>query len=100
MMLHSTIGKQDLRFKIQSGEITLAGNSRLKIYGLLNCKSGKRMNRDNRIFFKNEKEAIRSGYRPCAHCQPIKYKTWNFLPRKGKTESKCKLVLRAAAGGL
>ncbi|WP_073065573.1 Ada metal-binding domain-containing protein [Fodinibius roseus] len=49
------------------GRIALAGNRNLKIYGKLNCSSGKRMNAQNRVFFKTQKEALRQGFRPCGH---------------------------------
>jgi len=48
----------------------------LKIYGTLNCKSGKRMKMVNRIFFRLEYEAISLGYRPCGHCMKKKYEVW------------------------
>lgn len=53
---------------IRSGEIQFAGNRKLKIYGRLDCWSGKRMKKENRVFFLNEKEALEHGYRPCGHC--------------------------------
>jgi methylphosphotriester-DNA--protein-cysteine methyltransferase len=39
------------------------------------------MKTENRVFFSSEEEAINSGYRPCGHCLPEKYKLW-----KAKTE--------------
>ncbi len=66
-------GKLKLRQLISEGKIVLGGNMALKIYGTLQCKSGKRMKRENRIFFSSEKEAVNSGYRPCAHCMRNKY---------------------------
>jgi methylphosphotriester-DNA--protein-cysteine methyltransferase len=54
----------------------MAGNQRLKIYGTLACSSGKRMKKENRIFFKSEEEAIQAGYRPCGHCLNEKYLVW------------------------
>jgi methylphosphotriester-DNA--protein-cysteine methyltransferase len=82
---HEHLSESLLPSKIRKGKITIAGNTNLKIYGLLSCKSGKQMKRENRIFFKNEKEATLLGYRPCAHCMPIKYKTWklSLLRHKG-----------------
>lgn len=53
---------------IRKGEITLGGYRRAKIFGLLSCRSGKRMKAENRVFFKSEAEAIAAGYRPCGHC--------------------------------
>lgn len=61
---------------IQEGEIQLGGNSKLKIYGTLNCTSGKRMKIQNRVFFQNEAEAVGMGYRPCGHCLREQYKVW------------------------
>ena len=63
---------------IRTGEIKFAGNRLLKIYGLLSCTSGKRMNKENRVFFNSEKEAIEKGYRPCGHCLRVKYKVWTL----------------------
>jgi methylphosphotriester-DNA--protein-cysteine methyltransferase len=61
---------------IKSGKIKLAGYKKARIYGTLHCRSGKRMKAENRVFFSSEEEAIDSGYRPCAHCLPEKYKRW------------------------
>lgn len=61
---------------IKNGGVTFGGYEKGKIYGTLNCKSGKRMKLENRIFFKDEEEAKEAGYRPCAHCLPAKYKLW------------------------
>lgn len=63
---------------IRSGEITLGGYKKAKIYGLLSCRSGKRMNIRNRVFFRHENEALRQGYRPCGHCMPEKYQLWKL----------------------
>lgn len=43
---------------------------------LLNCSSGKRMKKENRIFFNFEAQAFAQGYRPCGHCLKQKYKVW------------------------
>ncbi|EFA77120.1 hypothetical protein PPL_09874 [Heterostelium album PN500] len=58
---------------IRSGEITLGGYKKAKIYGLLTCSSGKRMKVENRVFFKSEEEALANGYRPCGHCLKEKH---------------------------
>lgn len=52
-------------------DIQWAGNARLKIYGKLSCWSGKRMKKENRVFFKTEAEAIKFGFRRCGHCMKI-----------------------------
>jgi hypothetical protein len=61
---------------IRSGEIKLAGFQRGKIYGTLTCSAGKRMKVGNRVFFRDEREALSLGYRPCGQCMPDKYKRW------------------------
>lgn len=78
MIPHQHIDQRDIRQKIRSGEILLAGNLKLKIYGLLNCRSGKRMKRENRVFFVDEQEAIAIGFRPCGHCMAHRYRKWKI----------------------
>ncbi|MFC3363543.1 Ada metal-binding domain-containing protein [Pedobacter fastidiosus] len=73
---------QELRKQIKNNEICFGGNSRLKIYGKLNCKSGKRMKMENRVFFKSEKEALENGFRPCGNCLNKKYKEWIYSTQK------------------
>lgn len=68
MIKHKECSDKELRAKIKHQSIRFGGNKKLKIYGLLNCKSGKRMKRENRIFFSTENEAIENGFRPCGHC--------------------------------
>lgn len=75
-MLHHTAIGNKLGMLVRKGEITLGGYKKAKIYGLLTCSSGKRMKKENRVFFKDEKEAIAEGFRPCGHCLPQKYKQW------------------------
>ncbi|MCP9746027.1 Ada metal-binding domain-containing protein [Lacihabitans sp. CS3-21] len=76
MLSHLEIGPEDLHQKIHQKRISLGGNLKLKIYGKLNCKSGKRMKKQNRVFFSSEEEAIEHNFRPCGHCMKSKYKTW------------------------
>jgi methylphosphotriester-DNA--protein-cysteine methyltransferase len=76
MIQHLQISSIELKSKIHSREIRFGGNKKLKIYGLLNCTSGKRMKRENRVFFKDEKEAIQNNYRPCGHCMREAYRQW------------------------
>ncbi|REC61549.1 metal-binding protein [Chryseobacterium pennae] len=78
MILHSQFSASELRSKIRKQEIRLGGNKKLKIYGLLSCASGKRMKRENRIFFTNEEEALQNGFRPCGHCMKEKYQQWKY----------------------
>ncbi len=82
MLYHDAIdkgnftGKRILKSLIENGEIVFGGNKRLKIYGTLTCGSGKRMKKENRVFFSSEDEAIQYGYRPCGNCMKEKYKKW------------------------
>lgn len=76
MIRHMEIDKASLRTKIKHHVFVLAGNSKLKIYGTLSCSSGKRMKRENRVFFLSEQEAVDSGYRPCGNCMKKKYHIW------------------------
>jgi methylphosphotriester-DNA--protein-cysteine methyltransferase len=68
--------RRAIRRLIVSGQIAFAGYKPGKIYGRLSCASGKRMKPQNRVFFRDEQEAISTGYRPCAHCMPAQYRQW------------------------
>jgi methylphosphotriester-DNA--protein-cysteine methyltransferase len=76
MIKHSEIERAELLQKIKKREVGLGGNAKLKIYGMLNCTFGKRMKKQNRVFFVNETEALALGYRPCGHCMKTRYKKW------------------------
>lgn len=71
MTKHCEISDSDLRNKIKNAEICFGGNQKLKIYGTLKCSSGKRMKRENRVFFLSENEAKQNGFRPCGHCHRV-----------------------------
>jgi len=76
MLSHIIISDKELRSKIKNGGICFGGNRKLKIYGALQCTSGKRMKKENRVFFSSENEAWKNGYRPCGHCMKSAYKKW------------------------
>lgn len=76
MIQHNEISDTDLRNKIKQQKICFGGNRKLKIYGTLSCTSGKRMKRENRVFFSSEQEAQQNNYRPCGHCMKTEYKKW------------------------
>jgi len=76
MIHHIKISDDDLRRKIRQQKITFGGHVKLKIYGTLSCKSGKKMKWTNRVFFSSEQEAIANGFRPCGHCTKQKYQKW------------------------
>lgn len=76
MIAHLSLTVSTLHGHIRRKEICWAGNRRLKIYGRLQCRSGKKIDPRHRVFFASEQEAIASGYRPCGHCLQKQYKTW------------------------
>lgn len=73
MILHTEMTDKDLRNKIKQKRICWGGNRKLKIYGTLSCASGKRLKKENRVFFYSENEAMKKGYRPCRHCMKEYY---------------------------
>ena len=76
MWRHRELAQPELHLKLKQQEILYAGNAQLKIYGRLTCVSGKRMLKNNRVFFVDEQEAIAQGFRPCVHCMQQAYKKW------------------------
>lgn len=78
MIYHQDIASKELLKLYRSGKLLLAGNKKLKIYGQFGCKSGKRMKRENRVFFQLEAEAHLLEYRPCGHCLRSKYNEWKL----------------------
>ncbi len=86
MITHLELGEnafrrmRQLKALMDKGEVQLAGNSKLKIYGTLSCSSGKRMKTGNRVFFESETEAKSMGYRPCGHCMRGAYLQWKENP--------------------
>jgi len=65
---HSDITDGELRSLIRRKLVVFAGNRKMRIYGTLSCPSGKRMKRENRVFFTSENEAAGLGFRPCQNC--------------------------------
>lgn len=76
MIDHSKISDSDLRIKLKNKTILFGGNKRDNIYGTLSCASGKRLDRENRVFFTSEEKALQAGFRPCGHCMRKKYRVW------------------------
>ena len=73
MIRYVDVSDAELRQLIKEKILVFGGNMRLKIYGKLNCKSGKRMTRENRVFFSSVTEAMESGFRVCGHCMKAEY---------------------------
>jgi methylphosphotriester-DNA--protein-cysteine methyltransferase len=76
MIRHADIEHPELIRRIKAGAITLGGNAKAHIYGRLDCRQGKRLDRAGRVFFADEAEAIAAGYRPCGACMKDAYKRW------------------------
>lgn len=76
MYHHGNMSDREVASLIRTHTITLGGYKKAKIYGRLHCSPGKRMKRENRVFFRDEKEALQLGYRPCGVCMPEKYRQW------------------------
>ena len=76
MIRHSDVSSDWIRSQIKKRKICFAGNVKLKICGRLNCASGKRMKKENRVFFETLEEAFQLGFRPCGHCMKAEYKKW------------------------
>jgi methylphosphotriester-DNA--protein-cysteine methyltransferase len=59
---------------------TLGGNSKLRIYGQLDCGSARNALGKGyekiRVFFADEETAIAAGYRPCGNCMRAQYREW------------------------
>ena len=79
MWKHSDLSDDELAEMLKSGEIEFGGNLRAKIYGRLDCGHGKRLLRENRVFFENEAEAREFGFRPCGHCMRHRLKAKDRL---------------------
>ena len=76
MLRHHLIDDRTLRRLIRTGEAAWAGNAQLRIYGRLDCKSGRRMKRQNRVFFGTDAAPLALGFRPCGHCLRREYLLW------------------------
>ncbi len=76
MITHLELKNKILTSLIKERNIQFGGNTKLKIYGTLHCKSGKRMKQENRVFFSSIEEAKDQGFRPCGHCMKNDYLKW------------------------
>ena len=76
MHQHEDLTDAQIRTLLRQRQIWFAGNKPLKIMGRLDCKSGKKMKRQNRVFFRWAAEGRSEGYRPCGKCCPLAYQKW------------------------
>ena len=83
MIRHDAIDEVSLRRMIRDGRLTFAGNRRLKIFGRLDCRAGRRLARWNRVFFGSHSEAEGLAYRPCVRCLRAAYDVWKLAVNSG-----------------
>jgi methylphosphotriester-DNA--protein-cysteine methyltransferase len=68
---------------------TLGGHRGTRLYGRLDCPAALRAIArggyvNQRVFFRDERQARAAGFRPCAVCLPQKYRAWkNRKARNG-----------------
>ncbi|MGL4757842.1 MAG: alpha-ketoglutarate-dependent dioxygenase AlkB [Patescibacteria group bacterium] len=73
MIKHIDLSELELNTLLESEQVKYTGHKNLKIYCHLSCSHGKRMKRENRLFFVSEIEAKEAGFRPCGHCMREQY---------------------------
>jgi hypothetical protein len=91
MIFHRDLTDEAIRAALRRRMLRYAGHAHDKIFGRLDCRSGRRMKRNNRVFFTDQAEAMASGFRPCGPCMRKDYDVWkaeqpcsNPLPRSSK----------------
>ncbi len=82
MKMYKLLGSDGIEYLSETPG-TFGGNSKLKIYGRLDCSSALSTIRrfpgnyeKSRVFFADEKTALAAGYRPCGNCLREKYKEY------------------------
>jgi methylphosphotriester-DNA--protein-cysteine methyltransferase len=77
--VHTLLGADGRPYRSES-QGTLGGNSKLRIYGRLDCWSARKALGKGyekiRVFFADEATAIAAGYRPCGNCMRAEYRAW------------------------
>jgi methylphosphotriester-DNA--protein-cysteine methyltransferase len=84
---------KDNHFILSNEPGIYAGNRPGKIFGRLDCISGKSMmKKENRVFFLSLDDAVSQGYRPCRKCKPMDEndfeKVKELIPYSGITNLK------------
>ena len=106
MIYRKNTGKEEIKKLVKAGELTLAGcNAKKqddKTYGQIGiynpetdtywvkCSGGRTLlkyakkdeSTSNQVFFKDEKEALNNGYRPCFFCFPTLHAEWKASTEK------------------
>ncbi|MBO7526940.1 MAG: metal-binding protein [Clostridia bacterium] len=91
MKMYKLIGPDGKTYLSETPGLYGGYNGKEKIYGALDCPSAlnwiaKGYYVDRRVFFKDEKDALLAGFRPCAVCLRKKYLKWKADP-EGYKES-------------
>lgn len=91
MKLYKLLGPDGTFYYSESKGLYGGYNGKEKIYGTMDCKSAlswikKGHYVDKRVFFKDEKDAVLAGFRPCAVCQREKYLKWKANPERFKND--------------
>lgn len=76
MIRHADLVDAELHQALKQGSLTFAGHRSARIFGRLDCASGKRMKREERVFFADAAEALALGFRPCGRCMKDAYAQW------------------------
>jgi methylphosphotriester-DNA--protein-cysteine methyltransferase len=70
------------------------GNTRMKIYGRLDCPSALRAIKRGptyaryRVFFADEASAVAAGFRPCGACMRTAYNKWRAAKQKNNLSAR------------
>src|SRR4051812_14421526 len=79
MIRHADYSDELIGSLLRTEKIKFGGHAKLRIFGTLRCSSGKRMKRENRVFFADWNEAVAAGYRPCGNCLRKEYRQLKIM---------------------
>ena len=78
------------KFVYRARPAAYAGVRTMKIFGRLDCGSGRRALTKNRVFFRSYEDAVAAGYRPCRNCHPVPGLTWQESAEKLGEDYRCR----------
>jgi signal transduction histidine kinase len=55
---------------IEEASKRFIGSKKNKVFHRNDCRIGKRISKDNKVYFENKSDALSSGYKPCKVCKP------------------------------
>ena len=62
--------KEDPKKEAPATDGKFVGNSDSLVYHTLDCRYGKRISEQNKVFLKTKAAATKGGYKPCSYCNP------------------------------